>query len=76
MNPMSAVNSVAGAIGKAATNGAMNAPGTSPMVGAIIGAVANQAGANGVASNAAVLPQTELTPPTDPAYTAAPLLAP
>ena len=75
LNPMSAVSSVANAFGKAATAGASTAPGASPLAGALIGAVAGQAAGNGAASNS-VLAQTDLAPPTDPAYTAAPLIAP
>lgn len=72
MNPMSTLNSAAGAFGKAAMDGAANAPGAPPMAGALIGAAAGQAVVNG----GSALAQTDATPPTDPAYAAAPLLAP
>jgi cation transport regulator ChaB len=72
MNPMSALNSAAGAFGKAAMDGASNAPGAPPLAGALIGAAAGQAAVNG----GSALAQTDATPPTDPAYSAAPLLAP
>jgi hypothetical protein len=75
LNPMSAVSSVAGAFGRAATAGASNAPGASPLAGMLIGAVAGQAAANGAVSNS-VLTSADLAPPSDPAYTAAPLIAP
>lgn len=75
LNPMSAVSSVAGAFGKAATAGASNAPGASPLAASLIGAVAGQAAGNGAASNSVLAP-VELSPATDPAYAAAPLIAP
>jgi hypothetical protein len=76
MNPMSAVSSVAGAFGQAARNGAANAPGTSPLVSTLIGAVAGQAAANGAQSTVLATAAKDLAPPTDPAYVAAPLIAP
>jgi hypothetical protein len=76
MNPMSAVSSVAGAFGQAARNGAANAPGTYPLVSTLIGAVAGQAAANGAQSTFLATAAKELAPPTDPAYAAAPLIAP
>jgi hypothetical protein len=77
MNPMSAVSSMANAFGKAATNGAANAPGVSPLASSLIGAVAGQAAANGAASNSILATASkDIAPPTDPAYATAPLLAP
>ncbi|KAF1945147.1 hypothetical protein EJ02DRAFT_431759 [Clathrospora elynae] len=77
MNPMSAVTSLAGAFGKAASNGAANAPGASPLVSSLIGAVSGQAAANGAGSISVLASAAKgLTPPTDPAYVAAPLIAP
>lgn len=72
MNPMSALNSAAGAFGKAAMGGAANAPGAPPLASSLIGAAAGQAVVNG----GSALTQTDATPPTDPAYAAAPLIAP
>lgn len=77
MNPMSAVSSLAGAFGQAAKNGAANAPGGNPLVSTLIGAVAGQAANNGATSGGVLAAATkETTPPADPAYTAAPLIAP
>ena len=73
-NPMSAVTGIAGAFGKAAQQGAANAPGVPPLVGAIAGAVmGNQAATSAAGSS---LAPTDLAPPTDPAYGAAPLISP
>ncbi|KAI9655261.1 MAG: hypothetical protein M1829_000674 [Trizodia sp. TS-e1964] len=69
------VGAMAGAIGKAATAGASNAPGAPPLAASMIGAMAGQAAANEAASNS-VLAAPELAPQTDPAYAAAPLIAP
>lgn len=78
MNPMSAVSSVAGAFGQAARNGAANAPGANPVVASLIGAVAGQAASNGATSSSSVLATAtrDIAPPADPAYAAAPLIAP
>lgn len=74
MNPMSAVNSMAGAFGKAATGGASSIPGAPPMAAALLGASAGQAAANGAMGSPLV--QADQAPPADPAYAAAPLIAP
>jgi hypothetical protein len=77
VNPMAAVSSVAGAFGKAASNGAANAPGANPLLSSLIGAVAGQAASNGVESGSILANASkEVAPPTDPAYAAAPLIAP
>ncbi|KAB2108972.1 hypothetical protein AG0111_0g3058 [Alternaria gaisen] len=76
-NPMAAVSSMAGAFGTAAKNGAANAPGTNPLVSSLIGAAAGQAAGNGARSGSILANASkEISPPTDPAYAAAPLIAP
>jgi len=74
LNPMTAVNSVASAIGRAAANGAATIPGGSPMAAVMLGASAGQAAATGARNSP--LAQADQAPPTDPAYAAAPLIAP
>ena len=66
MNPMSAVSSVAGAFGQVARNGAANAPGASPLVSTLIGAVTDQAASKGDQSSVLATASKELAPPTDP----------
>ncbi|KAG4253200.1 hypothetical protein FPRO03_07160 [Fusarium proliferatum] len=74
MNPMSAVNSMASAFGKAATDGATTIPGSAPLAGALLGASAGQSAAKGAKGSPLV--QADQTPPADPAYAAAPLISP
>jgi hypothetical protein len=72
LNPMAAASSMGSAFGQAARQGASSAPGASPLAGQLIGAAAGQAATNSVLATAT----KELAPPTDPAYMAAPLIAP
>lgn len=72
MSPMSALKSAARAFGKAAIDDAANAPGDPPMTGALTRVAVGQAAVN----SGSALAQTDATPPTDPAYAVAPLLAP
>lgn len=74
MNPMSAVNSMASAFGKAATDGATTIPGGAPLAGALLGASAGQSAAKGAKGSPLV--QADQIPPADPAYAAAPLISP
>lgn len=72
-NPVSMVGSISSAFGKIAAGGAGNMPGVSPIASAAIGAIAGQAAGAGAGS---VLAAPNPTPPTDPAYAAAPLVSP
>ncbi|KAJ4348640.1 uncharacterized protein N0V89_010018 [Didymosphaeria variabile] len=77
MNPVSAVSSIAGAFGQAASQGAANAPGGNPLVSSMIGAVAGQAASTGAKSTGVLAAASkEVAPPADPAYSTAPLIAP
>lgn len=66
-NPMTGVNALAGAFGQAAKQGAVNAPGGSETAKALINSAAPQ--------NSALAPPN-VTPPADPAYSAAAMLSP
>ncbi|KAG8627095.1 hypothetical protein KVT40_004578 [Elsinoe batatas] len=77
MNPMSAVSSMAGAFGQAAKDGATSTPGSNPLISTLVGAVAGQAVSNAASPNGVLANASkDVTPPTDPAYAAAPLIAP
>lgn len=65
-NPMSIVSGIAGALGQVGKNGAANAPGGSEVIKGIAGAIPNKE----------LSMKVDATPKTDPAYQAAPMLAP
>ncbi|EXF73968.1 hypothetical protein CFIO01_08850 [Colletotrichum fioriniae PJ7] len=69
-NPMSAVNGVVSGLAQAGRQGALNAPGAPPIAQALLG------GQQGAQPGGATLQFNDATPETDPAYVAAPLLAP
>ncbi|KAI3539322.1 hypothetical protein CSPX01_08985 [Colletotrichum filicis] len=69
-NPMSAVNGVVGGLAQVGRQGALNAPGAPPIAQALLG------GQQGAQPGGATLQFNDATPETDPAYVAAPLLAP
>ncbi|KAK1720156.1 hypothetical protein CaCOL14_002178 [Colletotrichum acutatum] len=69
-NPMSAVNGVVSGLAQVGRQGALNAPGAPPIAQALLG------GQQGAQPGAATLQFNDATPETDPAYVAAPLLAP
>ncbi|KAK1457327.1 hypothetical protein CCUS01_01795 [Colletotrichum cuscutae] len=70
VNPMSAVNGVVGGLAQVGRQGALNAPGAPPIAQALLG------GQQGAQPGGATLQFNDATPETDPAYVAAPLLAP
>lgn len=74
-NPMSAVGGLVGALGQIGRDGALNAPGAPIAAKALLGGGANHNGAQ-TATQSATLQFPDATPQTDPAYVAAPLLAP
>ncbi|KAJ0322286.1 hypothetical protein COL5a_008896 [Colletotrichum fioriniae] len=69
-NPMSAVNGVVSGLAQAGRQGALNTPGAPPIAQALLG------GQQGAQPGGATLQFNNATPETDPAYVAAPLLAP
>ncbi|KAJ0310909.1 hypothetical protein COL516b_001608 [Colletotrichum fioriniae] len=69
-NPMSAVNGVVSGLAQAGRQGALNTPGAPPIAQALLG------GQQGAQPGGATLQFNDATPETDPAYVAAPLLAP
>ncbi|KAL0940382.1 uncharacterized protein CTRU02_203145 [Colletotrichum truncatum] len=69
-NPMSAVNGVVNGLTQVGRQGALNAPGAPLMAQVLLG------GQQGAQPGGATLQFNDATPETDPAYVAAPLLAP